>query len=187
MRICSGSIPRSRFLSRKSRSSIQKNWGLGFEWYQRRFANKDRLVTLDASTWYSVAPTARFPKIRGEVDKPFIGVPRRIHDAAPHARFIYVVRDPVPRTNSLYWLLRHDDPDYRRFHSLRDAIEADPLILRGSDYLGQIDNFLEFFDRDRILVLVFEEVVRDIPAALTRCFEFLGLDPEASRKRRACI
>lgn len=153
-----------------------KNWHRGFDWYAERFGDKQRPISLDASTWYSVAPTRLFPVRRGPSDAPFVDIPARIHAASPDAKFIYVLRDPVPRTNSLYWLLRHDSPEYRRFASLREALERDPFMLRTSDYMGQIDNYLEYYGRDRFLVLIFEEVIRDMPAALDRCFSFLGLD-----------
>ena len=117
-----------------------RNWHKGFEWYAERFAHKDRpghTRRIDVVQRSADGPVPREP---GKADDAFDDIPAKIHDAAPEARFIYVVRDPVPRTNSLYWLLRHDDPGYRRFGSLRHAIETDPFMLRGSDYIGQIDN-----------------------------------------------
>lgn len=153
-----------------------RHWERGLEWYAQHF-EPGTTVRLDASTWYSVAPTPSFPEVRGEKDRPLIGVPSRIHSVCPDAKIIYIVRNPVVRTNSLFWLLRREHPDYRALGSLSEAMKSDPFLLRGSDYIGQIELYLEYFGRERVLVLVFERVIRDLRAALRICFEFLGVDP----------
>ena len=157
-----------------------KNWDRGLDWYASRFGSHDRAIALDASTWYSVAPTPMFPTARGASDENLVAVPSRIHSLYPYARFIYVVRNPAVRANSLFWMLHREHPGYRRFGSLREAMESDPFILRGSDYVGQIQHFLEHFAQEKFLILVFEEMIRDLPATLKQCFSFLEVDPRAT-------
>ncbi len=65
----------------------------GLEWYRGCFPAKLPAMLLDASTGYTMMAAQS-----GADDS----VPLRIKAAAPDARFIYVLRDPVDRTISAY-------------------------------------------------------------------------------------
>lgn len=162
-----------------------RNYDRGFDWYEQRFPDRSAKVLVDASTWYSVAPTQAFPEPRGKADEPLVGVPQKIFQVRPDARFIYIVREPATRCHSMYWMLRRMAPADFPHQSFREAIETDPFYLRSCDYIGQLENFFACFHREQFLVLVFEEVVNDLPAALRRCTDFLGLSPHTGSLRRS--
>ena len=165
--------PRICLAKPKEPAYFTRNWALGPDWYRTRFECSEDSLFLDATTAYSAAPTDLFPGDDG-TPSAFCGVPERIHSINPQARFIYILRDPVMRTYSAYWHLVRQGQETRNF---RDVVAEDLSYLRPSDYYGQVKNYLEFFPLSSFLFLQFEHVIRDIPAAANKCFEFLGLTP----------
>jgi hypothetical protein len=90
-------------------------------------------------------------------------------EAAPHAHVLLMLRDPVARFLSGVKL------GLRRGQSHSEAtVDA---FHRGL-YAGQVARLLSHVERDRLLVLCYEQVCSD-PAAARRCTAaFLGLDPD---------
>jgi hypothetical protein len=114
----------------------------------------------ETSTYYT-----KFPQYRG--------VPQRIAEKFPDARFIYLVRDPVDRIWSQYCDYLSRDWERREF---RDAIRENPEYFDYSRYYQQLQQYLAVFPRERMLVLVFEEFIRDKIGTLKQIFEFLDID-----------
>ena len=100
--------------------------------------------------------------------------PRLLREAAPQAKLLVLLRDPVERFRS----------GVER--AVRKAPGDEPIDLgRVSDavhrslYGAQLRRVLEHFPREQVLILQFERC-RDEPLAeLARTFEFLGLEPLA--------
>src|SRR6266545_4653829 len=115
----------------------------GVQWYRSLFAGPPDAVLLDASNSYSCAPVDERAVPPESSDFPHIGVPGRIHALNPHAKFIYILRDPVTRTYSDYWHMVRTGEEREPF---RAAIEReDRYYFRLSDYRMQIERYLEFF------------------------------------------
>ncbi len=147
-----------------------RNRDRGEGWYRACFQQPDQHLCLDATPGYTLGPTARFPDRAG--DSAFAGVAERIAAVNPHARFIYIVRDPVTRCYSSYWHhVRNGDEQA----PLRDAIVSTPLYLRGSDYAGQLRVFLEHFPRERFHIVSFDDFVRAPLETAQQCCAFLDL------------
>lgn len=144
----------------------------GLEWYKGLFAGIDHeRVCGEASTSYS-----RWPQTRD--------VPRRIHDCMPDAKLIYLVREPVARIESecmqalkceRYVLGEHALP--RSIDALVDDL---PLLVRSSEYIEQIESYLQWFARDQLLVILQEDLARAPRQTLARVFRFLEVDPLAA-------
>ncbi len=101
------------------------------------------------------------------------GVPERIAAAAPGARIIYSVRDPVDRTLSHYrYALRLK---YERLRPL-EALRNDPIYCAVSDYARQIEPYMRLFGEDAVRIVVLEELAAG-PGALGELFAWLGVDP----------
>jgi hypothetical protein len=94
-------------------------------------------------------------------------VPRLLHDAAPDARILVRLRDPLERYRSG---ITHDlaRNDAQLPHA---AVGA---AARGL-YHQQLANVFRFYGQERVLVLQYERCVRDSAAELARTFDFLGL------------
>jgi len=123
-------------------------------------ARRDERWCYEASTAYT-----KFPRIPG--------VPRRLQAVVPEARFIYLVRNPVERVWSQYV---HDLWNGRETRPLTEAIAKRPQLLHTSRYHLQLEQY-DVFPQDRILVLVFEEMIKDPAGTVRTICEFLGVDP----------
>ena len=138
----------------------------GMDWYRSCYPARLPAVLLDASTGYTMAP------IDDGADDT---VPRRIKQAVPDAKFIYVLRDPVDRTISAYW---HDRRSGRLTEGLRETVDRQPFYVNVSFYHKQLAAYLEHFPRDRFLFIDFDELSRDPVGVAKRCIAFAGLDPD---------
>ena len=140
----------------------------GTDWYEGLFADAEAgQLCGEASTSYT-----RYP-YSGDT-------PKRMHALIPEAKLIYVIREPVARVISALeyrhrreaqFFQREDVPD-----SLDDLLDSD-LMIRTSEYIVQIEHFLEVYPREQLLVLLQEELAADSDAVLRRAFEFIGADP----------
>jgi hypothetical protein len=88
--------------------------------------------------------------------------------AAPEARLLVMLRDPVERyVSGLTFNLTHGAPPH--------PLVPHESMARGL-YHQQLGAALEHYDRDRVLVLQYERCRRDPAAELDRTYRFLGLD-----------
>ena len=131
-------------------------------------------------------------RVRGEKSTSYIEsevAARRINAMLPDARVILVVRDPVHRAMSNYhFSVQHGVEDLPPADALRAAAAGDRewdhtrFSVSPFDYLARgryaeyLDRFAAHVARDRIHVLVFEELVAD-PSVVADLYERLGVDP----------
>jgi len=94
--------------------------------------------------------------------------PGLIARAAPEARILVLLRDPIDRFRSG---LTHTDDATRTTLSHRDAAGA---FQRGL-YAQQLRRLFEAVPRERVLLLQYEQCRADAPEELARTFAFLGL------------
>jgi sulfotransferase family protein len=92
--------------------------------------------------------------------------PRLLERAAPDAKLLVLLRDPVDRYRSAA-----SSREMRKRRSIRAANQA---FERGL-YFVQLSRLLDHFDRERILVLQYERCRDDPEAELRKTYEFLGL------------
>lgn len=164
----------------------------GLEGYRQLFekASPHQKVG-EASTLYSLTP--HFPRTA-----------ERIRTHVPDAKFIYVMRQPVERAYSYYvQILKNyrnatgDREIHRSFEDCilpdrharacnRDKVFADfdahlpdvpELMLSGSEYVLQIQSYLEHFNRDQILFLKFEDYRTRPESVLQQITNFIGVSP----------
>ncbi len=135
-------------------------YGRGLKWYQSRFSNAgQRTVVAEGSTSYT--KQLQYPRAAS-----------RLAEHVPHARLIYIVRDPVDRIKS-HWA--HEVLKGRTRLSANEFARSHPEAIDISSYWRQLNAYREHFDDHRILVLFLEQF-RDQPAAtLNQCFEFLQI------------
>lgn len=98
---------------------------------------------------------------------------RLLARAAPAARILVLLRDPVERYRSgIGRLIRRNA---KRGRPLDLMMLADALG-RGL-YHQQLQRVFEFFPREQVLVLQYERCVADTPGQLAVTLDFLGLEP----------
>jgi hypothetical protein len=107
------------------------------------------------------------------------GVAQRMHDLLPHARLIFLARDPIERAVS-HFLHNVDKGRVRReaFESYFDDLDNQALVT--SRYHWQLEPFAEIYGLDRILVLASERLMDDRAETISQVFRFLDVDPDFS-------
>jgi len=170
---------------RKEVHYFDVNYARGEGWYRGHFGCQGETgLNLDSSPYYLFHPA----------------VPARMHGLLPDAKLIVLLRDPARRAYSHYW---HERDKGREALSFESAIEAEPARLgrleqrladgdiahsrahqsysylaRGR-YAEQLERWFALYPRDRILVLRFEDFVKDPLGGLNDTLAFLGL-PDAN-------
>jgi len=137
----------------------RKNWDRGLQWYEAQF-DASAPVRGESSPGYSAYPLYR-------------GVAERMARTIPHARLVYLVRDPVERVVSHY---THRTVNWPEMGTLEEAL-GDPHIrewlVTPSRYWLQLEQYLEHFPAEQILVVDSDE----LRASLPTIFELVGVDP----------
>lgn len=132
--------------------------------------------------WYRTNFLVRAP-IRGEsspaysMHPRFGDVPARIHEVIPHAKLIYLVRDPIQRALAHYVEWRFLKVDERPFEeAFADVEELSNYYVMSSRYAHQVGLYREIFPDDQILVLDQRDLLKKRRETLQRVFRFLDVD-----------
>ncbi len=145
----------------------ERNWPRGVDWYRRHFDPGAR-VRGESSPNYTAYPQHE-------------GVSERMHDLLPDARLIYLVRDPLERI-AAHWV--HNYAKRRERGTLRETLtHPQTSYIERSRYHMQIERFLRFYDRERVLVIEQDDLRGHREATLRSVFEFAGVDPEFTHPR----
>lgn len=146
-----------------------KEYARGPEAYEKHFADSaDQLARGEASPGYICHPEA----------------PARIHALLPDVKLILTVRDPIKRAISQYWDNRRHLNEPYTFAQALDLYLSDEYVpgkvgyfSRGV-YMRYIRKYLEYFPRENLLILPFEEMLTAPETFYRRIFDFLGVDPD---------
>lgn len=98
--------------------------------------------------------------------------PEAIHAAAPGARIIMILRDPVERAFSHYLL-------HRRMGVQPLAAETalkDDFYLRHGLYADPVEKYLALFASGSVKILLFDDFVRDTRQSVEEVLRFLGIE-----------
>ena len=109
----------------------------------------------------------------------------RIKSAVPDAKIIISLRNPVQRAFSQYLMEYHEGNETESFAKALRKDELRPEKGWGVSfqyvdlglYADQVERYLEVFGPKNVLVILFEDFVRDIPAAMLQIAGFLDIDP----------
>lgn len=157
---------------RKEIRFFDRHWNKGLAWYE---------------SFFPAGEPHRHRAI-GEISPQYLycpACPERVAGTLPEAKLIVMLRHPVARAYSQYGFTVQRR-NYRG--SFEDFLAARPSALEKGFYSSYIRNYLDFFDRSRLLPLVFEDVFADLATACRRVAEFLniaadGFEASAGRKK----
>jgi hypothetical protein len=143
----------------------------GRGWYEDHFADQNPALTIGEKT-----PSY----LSGEL------IAARMKALLPDAKLIAVLRDPVDRAYSHYWHMRRKGLESLPFEDALDAEEARivggvPNLGYASEgrYIDQLERFAQFYRREQLHVLLFEDLKSDPQSTFESTCRFLGLDPTA--------
>lgn len=140
--------------------SDDKVFDKGLEWYSSLFElKKKEQICGEASTTYS-----RYPHTPD--------VPSRIKNYISNPKFVYIIRNPIERTYSHY--CHHMRLGVTK--TFEQALKDDEIYVNCSLYAEQIKQYLLYFPMESILVLLFEDFIKDRDAFLGKIQSFLGLE-----------
>lgn len=115
----------------------------------------------------------------------FRGIPERIAGLLPDVRLIYLLRHPIERLQSHYLMTHYmgdtpsqwgNDPVHRERRSIEKALLKNPHYMDCSRYAMQVQQYLECFSPEQLLIIRSEELRNDRVAVMRRVYEFLGVD-----------
>jgi hypothetical protein len=138
------------------------NWSRGLSWYRRHFQGLDSSVVAagEASTNYT-----KYPRYQG--------VPARIASTFPTARLIYVIRHPIERMRSHY---QHSVAVGLERKPIEEALLTEPSYLNCSKYGSQIQQYVEYFPLNQLLIVTSEALRDQREETMRRLYRFLNVD-----------
>lgn len=148
-------------LARGTKETVFFNsyYGRGLDWYQRFFEGCERARAIgEVSNNYFFSPDA----------------PARIAKDIPDVKLIAMLRDPIDRLTSAY----------NFFHRWRGKEKFEQVIKRRSQMVSNnfydvfLERWLQFFPRDRLLVVLHDDLKSDPQKLLREIYSFLGVNPD---------
>lgn len=115
------------------------------------------------------------------------GTAERIAQAVPEAKIIIMLREPVARAYSAYMLLARDGRETGSFEEglkreterKRQGFEPMWWYTELSLYSSQVRRYLEVFGKERVKVLLYDELFANLGLALQDIFAFLRVKEDA--------
>jgi len=120
-------------------------------------------------------------KIYGEASPPYTSYPlygetwKSIYEYNSEMKIIYIVRDPFERSVSHYMHF------YERGHidlPIEEAFQKFPEFLNNSRYYFQIKPYIEKFGREQVLLIDFDDYLKDKEGVLKNISSFLKIKYE---------
>ena len=124
-------------------------------------------------------------KVRGEATASYSeypripDIPRRMHALRPDTKLIYMVRDPLARAESQYQhhvAMREEQRSIEA--AFGDVASEHNLYSCCSRYHLQITQYLEYFERDQLLIVDNADLAERRDETLREIFAFLDVDPD---------
>ncbi len=144
--------------------SMDEVFSKGTNWYGSLFAAASaNQVCGEASPSYS-----RYPRFSDTV--------RRIGQTVPQVKLVYIMRHPVDRFYSNYVF----DRSYGFSDTIRETLKSRTYVLETSNYMLQIEKYLEFFPREQMLLLLLDDLKEAPKRVVSEVFSFLGVRGEYS-------
>ncbi|MBN2000673.1 sulfotransferase [candidate division KSB1 bacterium] len=129
-----------------------------WDWYLKKFAGKEKFLKGEDSTTYLAS------KIAAE----------RIAIQKKEIKLIFLLRQPTMRAYSNYYhMLRRGKVIY----SFEDTIKYSPYcILNRSLYKEQLEHYYEVIPKERIKVVLFEELIANTESVIREICDFIQVD-----------
>ncbi len=180
------------FMARKEMHHFGSDLRFGPQFYRRDLAaylsefaaaGRRQAIAGEASVWYLASTSAA----------------RELKAFNPDSRIIIMLREPSETMYSMFSQFRFDGNEH--LFSFEEALAAEPerhagrmisretylaqgLCYRHSvRFVDQISRFLEIFGRDRVHVILHEDMAATPGAVGRDVFEFLGVDPRRGGRR----
>ena len=101
-------------------------------------------------------------------------------------KFVFILRNPVDRAYSSYWMKRFNLRD--NIDTFEEALACEDERIAGGKmslidysyktrgfYAKQINNYLKYFQKEQMYFMIFEDFIKDIEGECNKLFDFLGI------------
>lgn len=158
-------IPTEEVYFFSTRRMVHSYWSKGLDWYASFLRTG---ITPQSKVWGEITPFYLYDEDSAQL----------IYQTVPDVKLICCVRDQFERAYSWYTLFLRYNPSliHSEFSFRQFLTYCADVYGREGFYLEHINRFLEFFPRESILFLVYDDLVADPKAYIQRVFEFLAVD-----------
>jgi|GEM_PF-356776 len=138
-----------------------KNWQDEISDYHSLYKWKEGALHFEASTSYTFFPYQENKNVW-----------KILHAYNPNLKIIYIVRNPIDRIISGYM---HAYEQGYIDDEIEKAVVENPFFLNLSQYATQIKPFLDLFGDDQVLILFFEDLIKDPTIIINQISSFLNI------------
>lgn len=152
-------------------------YNYGIKWYREKFVNwETELVGGDVSISYFQSHQA----------------PRQMrnHLNCQDLKLIVLLREPIGRALSFYEMRVLKGENLVSFEDSLNVPYYRQLYIDTGHYYRYFENYLKYFSREQILVLLYEEIKQDPDRVMEKAFDFIGVNTNYKidmLKRRANV
>lgn len=165
---CLAEHPQVFMTRKKELYFFHRNYEMGLGWYEEQFSEAGSAIA------------------RGEITPDYmyreIALERIAHDL-PDVRAFIILRDPIERALSAFAL----HPERYASLSFRQAVEKAPSLIERGLYTTHLDVVERYIDRDRLRVLLYDDIVNCPQRLFDEVCAFVGVQtgvrPAAMSKR----
>ncbi len=131
----------------------------GKEWYESHFKKcEESKICGEFSTSYLYSNEA----------------PIRIHDLYPHVKLIAILRNPVDRAISQYKNAIKAG-EITESISFDEFLQQDESVIAQGKYCQQLERYLQVFPKERMLILIYEDIKKDPMTFMKKIYQFLAV------------
>lgn len=102
-------------------------------------------------------------------------IPKRIHDAIPDCRLVFMVRHPIKRMESEWKMHQRLG---KTSQSFSDALQYDMMLYNHGMYWNLLTHYLKYFDKEQILIVFMEDLKNSFDNEIVRVLKHIGANPE---------
>jgi hypothetical protein len=150
------------FFNKYNSNFIERdNYKLGLKWYSDFFAKYTG------------------QKACGEITPMYIcdaEAPARIKKEIPDVKIIAMLRNPVNRAYSHYWMAKNKDHTNLTFDEVIE--QQEPRFIKRGLYAEQLAKYYELFPAEQVKVVFYEQVMDDPEFWLADICKFIGVDSD---------
>jgi hypothetical protein len=158
-------IPEEEVYFFSTRRMVHSYWQKGLPWYSSVLSSG---ISPQTKVWGEITPFYLYDEDSASL----------IKQTVPGVKLICCLRDQSERAYSWYTLFLRHNPDllYTRFSFHQFLTYCADVYGREGFYLEHIKRYLEFFPRESILFLLYDDLEENPRAYIRRVFSFLGVD-----------
>jgi hypothetical protein len=145
-----------------------------FGFFGTRRAHKSRYPTLES--YMALFDGVRDEKIIGEATPTYLALPesaQAIHEYCPDARLLASLRNPVDRAFSYYEMSKSKGHETAR--SFEQWMDGNTFWMEGGGYADHLQRYIDLFGRERLKVVLFEDIQEQLQDTLADIHRFLGV------------